>query len=210
MVNKFIAYIKTFKGFTVVLLCFFALYVVFKYFSSDSNLASVLAFFSGLPVVVGLVIFRGIVELFIKRKKKSLLGVGLVFLIFAYYASPFISVVFYANQVDRVANREATNVASCEVIEYGYHGCGGPASYLIYSSETTDVEKLKKLVEKHYEAGKKVHGRLLLMSTCDLSMRPDLRLENNKCVGISSSPILRSLGDGEYQERYERFEKTTR
>ncbi len=188
MALKFIPYLKTFKGLSITLLSLFVLTIAFLYLTDGFRLTDVLTYFFWTLVVIGLIFIRGIAELLIKGKKKTLLGVIIFTLIIpSYFIYPIALLVYYDKQFDRVVNREATDVSSCEVIEYGYSACGGPASYLIYSTETTDVQKLEPLVDKYDKADEKFNTRLMLASGCSMAMKPDFILENNTCVGVEKT-----------------------
>ena len=142
----------------------------------------------------------------VKKIKPYIIVIVVICVVYALL--PLFIVSYYEGRVDFVANRGATDVSSCKVIEYGYHGCGGPAWYLIYSSETTDEEKLTKLVERYNEADEEFNSALStlfggLAYTCDSSIKPKLLLENGKCVGTFGVPTVGGPSD-------QRFEKLAR
>jgi hypothetical protein len=70
----------------------------------------------------------------------------------------------------------------CKALAFGEKPCGGPAQYLAYSTQATDVLALESLAAQHRTANiesNKVSGR---MSNCMVIAEPALACKAGKCV----------------------------
>ncbi|MGE5944275.1 MAG: hypothetical protein ACM31G_08045 [Flavobacteriales bacterium] len=72
----------------------------------------------------------------------------------------------------------------CKFIAFGSKACGGPKSYLIYST-SIDVKKLEMLVETYNQKDADFNRKYGVISDCSAVMPPNgLKCENNTCVAI--------------------------
>jgi len=70
----------------------------------------------------------------------------------------------------------------CKFIPFGSKACGGPKSYLIYST-SIDVEKLEMLVEAYNQKEADFNKKYGIISDCSAVMPPtSLTCENNTCI----------------------------
>lgn len=70
----------------------------------------------------------------------------------------------------------------CHTIAVGAKACGGPESYLAWSSKHTDSSQLKALVEKHAAAQRDDNNRNGMMSTCRAISDPGASCRAGLCV----------------------------
>jgi hypothetical protein len=72
----------------------------------------------------------------------------------------------------------------CKFIAFGSKACGGPKSYLVYST-SIDVEKLEKLVETYNQKDADFNKKYGVISDCAAVLPPSgLSCENNTCIAF--------------------------
>ncbi len=80
----------------------------------------------------------------------------------------------------------------CHSIAIGAKPCGGPDSYLAWSSRRTDEKKIKSLVEQHAAARKDENLRSDMQSDCAFVTNPGASCKTGRCTllprGFSSLP----------------------
>ena len=72
----------------------------------------------------------------------------------------------------------------CYTIAYGSKACGGPKTYLIYSSLATDVENLESLVEEYNQLEGEYNAEEDVISTCEIAMEPEISCTDGTCQEI--------------------------
>ena len=72
--------------------------------------------------------------------------------------------------------------AQCKTIAIGHKACGGPESYLAYSTKSGDGAKLAKLAEQHAAERKAQDTKTGRMSTCSVVMDPGASCSAGRCV----------------------------
>lgn len=80
------------------------------------------------------------------------------------------------------ANPACDNDSQCHTIGVGAKACGGPQSYLPWSSKQDDGATLKQLVERHAAALRAQDAREAMMSTCSVVSDPGASCRANRCV----------------------------
>lgn len=85
---------------------------------------------------------------------------------------------------DLIARESCTEEKSCDYIAVGSKACGGPKTYLVFSS-SVDRQKLEKLVEAYNQAEAGYNEKYGIVSDCMLVTPPE-RVEcvNGKCEGF--------------------------
>ncbi len=81
-----------------------------------------------------------------------------------------------------VGEAEASSVEACRVLPIGDKACGGPAAYLVYSAEASDVERLGTLAAEHRRTDRARNDSCGLASTCEITPEPEVILEEGRCV----------------------------
>ncbi|CAM4279668.1 hypothetical protein [Pseudoalteromonas byunsanensis] len=77
------------------------------------------------------------------------------------------------------------NSSQCHVEAVGKRACGGPSSYLVYSSKSASSEEVTELAKKitRYESSYNFENQI--MSICEQLTRPSTQCVENKCVTLS-------------------------
>ncbi len=85
-------------------------------------------------------------------------------------------------EIDReIGKPRAKRSSQCRAIAFGAKPCGGPKSYLIYSTLQTNETKLKRLVNQYNSLEEKINKETDAMSDCMLIEEPTVSLVNGMC-----------------------------
>jgi hypothetical protein len=76
----------------------------------------------------------------------------------------------------------ADSISQCKYIAFGAKPCGGPWTFLVYSTKRTDESKLQQLVKEYNALQKKINAEEGLGSDCSVPAAPELVLENGVCA----------------------------
>ncbi|MFK5959700.1 MAG: hypothetical protein QM495_12635 [Lutibacter sp.] len=83
-----------------------------------------------------------------------------------------------------VSTGTCTGNSNCEYIAYGSKACGGPTSYLVYST-SIDVELLKEKVAEYNEKEDLYNNTWSVFSDCSVVLPPtSVECINGKCTAI--------------------------
>lgn len=74
--------------------------------------------------------------------------------------------------------------AECRFIAFGDKPCGGPWSYLIYSSSNVDSVALGELVAEYNQYNEEINRRYNLMSDCSVPNEPNLGCLGGRCTDL--------------------------
>lgn len=86
-------------------------------------------------------------------------------------------------EIDReVGDATAGSAAACRVMPLGHKPCGGPASYLVYSTEASDEARLTDLATRYTELQRAQNEALGLSSDCAVTPAPVPAWEGGRCV----------------------------
>jgi hypothetical protein len=89
-----------------------------------------------------------------------------------------------------VGEPAAKSPSQCKTIALGSKPCGGPATYLVYSTAGSDEDKLKQLVSEYNELSRKYHREHPeIMSDCMFVAEPKVELSDGLCK-------IKALGPG--------------
>ncbi len=72
----------------------------------------------------------------------------------------------------------------CKVIAFGSKPCGGPWSYLVYSSDHSNKARLKVLVDKYNTMEDKYNRQHGAVSDCMGVPKPEVELNNGQCTAV--------------------------
>ncbi|WP_105166569.1 hypothetical protein [Pseudoalteromonas sp. T1lg23B] len=78
------------------------------------------------------------------------------------------------------------NSSQCHVEAVGNRACGGPSSYLVYSSKSASSKEVTELAEKITEYESSYNAKNQIMSICEHLTRPSTQCVENKCVTLSN------------------------
>lgn len=91
------------------------------------------------------------------------------------------------------ADTSCDTSSQCHTIGVGSRACGGPESYLAWSSKNSDGAALKALAEQHSAARRADDERAQMMSTCMMVADPGASCRESRCT---VNPAAR-LGSGQ-------------
>lgn len=86
-------------------------------------------------------------------------------------------------EIEALVNASTCNEnTTCEFIALGSKPCGGPWSYLVYST-SIDIQKLEGLVENYNQVETEFNNKWGIASDCAIAIPPtSIKCENNTCV----------------------------
>ena len=89
------------------------------------------------------------------------------------------------SDIETLASSSICNEAiECKFIAFGSKPCGGPWSYLIYST-SIDTDQLENIVEDYNKKEAAFNTKWNIASDCSLTLQPtNVICENNTCVAI--------------------------
>jgi hypothetical protein len=93
----------------------------------------------------------------------------------------------HLEELRRMIEREvgipyANEPSQCKLIPFGSKPCGGPWSYLVYSTLKTDESRLKQLVSDFNQLQKKINEEGKILSDCALAPQPKLEFADRLCA----------------------------
>ncbi|MEL0455176.1 hypothetical protein WJN01_02965 [Flavobacteriaceae bacterium SZ-1-7] len=89
------------------------------------------------------------------------------------------------SEIEALANTSVCNETSeCKFIGLGSKPCGGPWSYLIYST-SIDTEQLEQMVANYNQLEAEFNTRWGIVSDCAFASPPSsVNCENNTCIAV--------------------------
>ena len=89
------------------------------------------------------------------------------------------------SEIETLASTSVCNeTTECKFIAFGSKPCGGPWSYLIYST-SIDVEALEAMVQDYNAKEQSYNQSWNVVSDCALAQQPSsVTCENNTCVAV--------------------------
>lgn len=122
----------------------------------------------------------------------AVLLLPVIFLLLSNYVAKIIT-----TKINNTINTEASDLSQCKVLPVGKNACGKTAGYIIYSVETTDMNRYNSLVATREKVSAITtpvskllrwlltdDSDLLYISTCDLEMPPAIEIVDGKCTRI--------------------------
>jgi hypothetical protein len=76
---------------------------------------------------------------------------------------------------------KASKASQCKVIALGSKPCGGPWSYEVYSTETTNESRLSRLVNQYNELQRQLSRQQRIYSDCEFVQKPQVILSEGIC-----------------------------
>ncbi|WP_157836268.1 hypothetical protein [Rheinheimera texasensis] len=92
------------------------------------------------------------------------------------------SAALFAEIKAMVGTAAASEPAQCKKVGFGHKPCGGPASYLIYSTQGLDETSLLQKVSRYNQLMQAEQQRLGLVSDCAVVPEPGVALVGGFCV----------------------------
>ena len=81
-----------------------------------------------------------------------------------------------------IGTPSANEPSQCNLIGFGSKPCGGPWSYLVYSTAKTDDSRLKQLVSEFNQLAKKINEERGLFSDCAVTPKPKVEFVDGVCT----------------------------
>jgi len=91
---------------------------------------------------------------------------------------------------EAVGDAACTANDQCKTIAIGHKACGGPETYMVWSTAVTDGAKLRSLAEAYTQARKNESEQSGRVSDCALVTDPGARCEAKRCVPAGRSPAV--------------------
>jgi hypothetical protein len=82
----------------------------------------------------------------------------------------------------KIGTPSATEATQCKLIAFGSKPCGGPWTYLAYSTARTDEARLKQLVNEFNQVSKKINEQRKLLSDCLYVTEPRIEFARGVCT----------------------------
>lgn len=96
----------------------------------------------------------------------------------------------YNDIVQLAGKAQATEVAQCRVVGVGAKACGGPQSYLVYSTLDGKEAELLKKVERYNALMRMQNEQQGLMSDCAMVPEPGVVLVNGFCQAGPKADLM--------------------
>lgn len=81
-----------------------------------------------------------------------------------------------------------SSVDACRTAPVGWRGCGGPRTYIVYCSASTDTVALLRKLKELEQAEREYNAASGMMSTCEFRMPPGVRLAGRSCRESPAGP----------------------
>jgi hypothetical protein len=76
----------------------------------------------------------------------------------------------------------ANDASQCKLIPFGSKPCGGPWSYLVYSTLKTDEARLKQLVSDFNQLQRQINEESKTLSDCAITPEPKVEFTDRVCA----------------------------
>ena len=86
---------------------------------------------------------------------------------------------------DMVANRSASKANQCHTMAVGAKACGGPATYIIYSTKNVNESDLEDRVCYYTAFQRAMNTEYELVSDCALEAAPNIELRDGTCEVVN-------------------------
>ncbi|MBH0058045.1 hypothetical protein I6F65_13855 [Pseudoalteromonas sp. SWXJZ94C] len=88
-----------------------------------------------------------------------------------------------------ITDTQCDTNTQCKVSPVGSRACGGPSSYIVYSTKTTTEKEVSALSKKITMLESNYNEQKGMMSTCQHLTAPSTQCVENKCVKLESSAV---------------------
>lgn len=83
-----------------------------------------------------------------------------------------------------IEDTSCTGDAECKFMAIGHKPCGGPASYIIYSSNSVDEGALEVVVNEYSELQRKINEDTGAISDCSVENPPSIGCRSGSCMEV--------------------------
>lgn len=91
----------------------------------------------------------------------------------------------------QIGNAACDSNAQCKTIAVGHKACGGPESYLAYSTKQGDAAKVASLAADYSAERKKQNVKSGMMSTCSVVLDPGAVCTAGRCTAGGGDSLAR-------------------
>ena len=91
---------------------------------------------------------------------------------------------------EEIGDAACTASEQCHTLAVGHKACGGPETYLVWSSAANNGQRLKSLAEAYTQARRDEAKQSGRVSDCSMVADPGARCEAGRCVPAGRSPML--------------------
>ncbi|ALS31451.1 hypothetical protein PTRA_a0054 [Pseudoalteromonas translucida KMM 520] len=88
-----------------------------------------------------------------------------------------------------IANKQCDSSTQCQVEAVGSRACGGPSSYVVYSTTTATTEQVTALSKKITTFESNYNAQNQMVSICQHLTAPSTQCVENKCVKLEGSAV---------------------
>lgn len=84
----------------------------------------------------------------------------------------------------------ASDISHCALLAYGHRPCGGPQSYLPYSTEEMSASEREQLLldtDRYNKLDRQIKAEDGMVSTCEIIPKPQLELIDGECTTTGRS-----------------------
>ena len=89
-----------------------------------------------------------------------------------------------------IGDAACDSAQQCKTIAVGHKACGGPETYLAWSSKNSDGAKVRRLADAHGAKRKSENLASGMMSTCSAVMDPGATCTAGRCVTGGGNPAI--------------------
>ena len=91
---------------------------------------------------------------------------------------------------DEIGDAACSASEQCHTLAVGHKACGGPETYVVWSSAASDGQRLKALAEAYTQASRVEAQQSGRVSNCMMVTDPGARCDAGRCVPAGRSPAL--------------------
>lgn len=84
-------------------------------------------------------------------------------------------------------NISCDNTEQCHILAVGSRACGGPSSYITYSSKFADTAQVQKIAKQITSLEREYNAKNSMMSICQHLIQPVAQCVANKCVKVKAN-----------------------
>jgi hypothetical protein len=82
----------------------------------------------------------------------------------------------------QIGSASCDSAQQCSTVAVGHKACGGPETYLAWSSKASDPAKVRQLAESHAASRKRENRDGGMVSTCSAVMDPGATCSAGRCM----------------------------
>ncbi|WP_372762273.1 hypothetical protein [Pseudoalteromonas sp.] len=88
-----------------------------------------------------------------------------------------------------ITDPQCDAIEQCKVLAVGSRACGGPSSYVVYSTKTAEQQQVEKLAKQITQLESNYNTQNQMVSICQHLTAPSTQCVENKCVKLEGSAV---------------------